>query len=232
MDVTLQWRNKLYVIGIAAGVLVAIALSQLGGDDQMYLLIPTLMLAVAGGSTLLYVAGMIIFEKDEGTLNATIVSPLRTSEYISSKVITLTLLATLEAVIMVGGSMLIISRTQQVSVPNLWIMVPAVLATGILYTLLGIALIVRYDKITDFLLPMGGIAIVLQIPMLYFLGWIDSPLFLLIPSSAPTMLVRGAYVELTTAEWIYGIVYTAVLLIAMTAWAYQAFKKHVIMKVG
>ncbi|QPC84785.1 hypothetical protein G4Y79_10540 [Phototrophicus methaneseepsis] len=232
MDVTLQWRSKLYVIGIAAGVLVAIGLSQLGTNEQMYLLVPTLMLAVAGGSTLLYVAGMIIFEKDEGTLNAAIVSPLRTSEYIWSKVATLTFLATLEAAIMVGGTMLILSRTDQVTIPNLLVLVPAVLIAGVLYTLLGIILIVRYDKITDFLLPMGSIAIILQLPMLYFLGMIENPLFLIIPSSAPTMLVRGAYVPLTPAEWLYGVGYTALLLIVMIPWAFRAFNKHIIMKVG
>ena len=97
IDVRVQIRTKLYAIGIGAGILVAVALSQLAGPDQLFSVVPTLMLLVVGGSTLLYVAGLILFEKDEGTLKAIIVSPLRTSEYLWSKIITLTALATLEA---------------------------------------------------------------------------------------------------------------------------------------
>jgi fluoroquinolone transport system permease protein len=71
MDVTLQVRTQLYSIGIGAGVLVAVALAWLAQPQQMVSLIPTLMLLVVGGSTMLYVAAMILFEKEQGTLKAT-----------------------------------------------------------------------------------------------------------------------------------------------------------------
>ena len=51
MDVTIQVRNKLYVIGIVAGLLVAGALALFFSPDQLYLGVPTLMILVAGGST-------------------------------------------------------------------------------------------------------------------------------------------------------------------------------------
>ena len=232
MDVTVQVRNKLYVVGIAAGVLVAVAMALLFSPDQMYAGVPTLMILVAGGSTLMYVAGMIIFERDEGTLNAVIVSPLRTTEYLGSKVITLTALATLESIIMVGGAMLIMSRDGAVPLPNIPILLGSIIVMGVIYTLLGVVLIVRYDKITDFLLPMGGIAVALQLPALYFLDAVTSPLFLIIPSSAPTMLLRGAYVPLTSAEWVYAIGYSALQAIVLAFWAYRAFNTHVIRKAG
>ena len=232
MDVTIQIRNHLYTIGIVAAILVAIGVSQLGGDRHMVNLVPALMLAVAGGSTLLYVSAMIIFERDEGTLNAVIVSPLRTSEYLWSKIITLTTLATLEAIIMIGGAMLIMSRTEPVTMPNLLIGLPGIVVVGILYTLLGIVLIVRYDKITDYLLPMALIATILQLPLLYFLGVVPHPVFLVIPSSAPIMLIKGAYVSLEAWQWVYALGYTAVQLIGLIIWTYRAFHTHIIMKVG
>ena len=51
MDVTIQVRNQLYSIGIGAGLLVAFMLGRFGSDQYMPQLVPTLMLAVAGGST-------------------------------------------------------------------------------------------------------------------------------------------------------------------------------------
>jgi fluoroquinolone transport system permease protein len=232
MDVTVQWRNKLYVIGIVAGVLVAGVLALLFAADQLYLGVPTLMLLVVGGSTLLYVAGLITFERDEGTLSAVIVSPLRTTEYLWSKVITLTGLATLESAIMIGGAMLILGRNGAVPVPNIPIMLIGIISMGVIYTLLGVVLIVRYDKITDFLLPMAAIASILQLPLFHFLDVVVSPLFLIIPTSASTMLIRGAYIPLTAGEWLYAIGYTAVQIVVLAIWAYRAFNTHIIRKAG
>ena len=124
-DVMVQVRTNLYTIGIGAGVLVAIALSQLASPDLLVSLVPTLMLLVVGGSTLLYVSAMIIFEKDEGTLWAMIVSPVRPSEYLWSKIITLTALATLEAIIMIGGAMLIMRFSGGFSLPNIQLLLLA-----------------------------------------------------------------------------------------------------------
>lgn len=232
MDVTIQIRNKLYVIGIVAALLVAGALALLFSADQLYLGVPTLMLLVVGGSTLLYVAGLITFERDEGTLSAVIVSPLRTTEYLASKIITLTGLATLECVIMIGGAMLILSQNAAVAVPNIPVLLAGIISLGIIYTLMGIVLIVRYEKITDFLVPMAAVAVLLQLPLLHFMDLVPSPLWLIIPSSASTMLIRGAYIPLTGAEWLYGIGYTAAQLVVLAVWAYRAFNTHVIMKVG
>lgn len=232
LDVILQWRNNLYIIGIVAGVIVAIALAWLSRPEDLFLYIPTLLLLVVGGSTLLYVAALIMFEKDEGTLNVVVVSPLTRSEYLWSKIITLTSLALLESVIMVGGAMLIMSFSETVALPNIPLLLLGMIGIGVLYTLIGIVLVVRYDKITDFLIPMSGIAVILQMPFLYFLGWVQLPIFLVIPTSAPTVLMQAAYQPLAAWEWAYAIGYTAVLLIGLTVWAHRAFEKHVVYRVG
>lgn len=232
MDVVLQWRTQLYSIGMGAGVLVAVALAWLARPDQLFLLVPTLMLLVVGASTMLYVAAMILFEKEQGTLKATIVSPVRPSEYLWAKIITLTGLATVEAVIMVGGAMGMMGFSQQLVVPNILLLLLGIVGIGLLYTLVGIVMIVRYDKITEVLIPLAAVAGILQLPFLYFLGWVEHPLFLLIPTSAPTMVMRAAYVPLSGWQWVYGVGYTAVLLIGLIIWAHRAFEKHIVAQGG
>ena len=231
-DIIVQFRNNLYAIGIGLSVIIAIALSQLAKPHQLEFAVPTLMILAIGGTTLMYVAGMIVFERDEGTINAVIVSPLRVSEYLWSKILTLTLLATLEATIVIGGSMLIMRFRESVSVPNVPILLIGIFSIGIIYTLIGIILIVRYAKITDFLIPMAGYAVVLQLPFLHFLGVYENIAFLAIPTSPSAMLMRGAYVSLSTGEWIYAIGYTALIIVGLTVWAQRAFEKHVVAKVG
>ncbi len=232
IDVIVQVRNNLYAIGIGVAVLVAVMVSQLASPNQLSSLVPALMLLVIGGTTLLYVAGLILFERDEGTLHAVMVSPLRTSEYLWSKIITLTALATLESVTMVGGAMLIMSRSDEMTWPAIPILLIGIIAIGVMYTLMGIVLIVRYDKITDFLIPMAAILSVLQLPFLHFWGVIEHPAFLIIPTSAPTMLMQGAYIQLATWEWLYAMGYTAAMIMGLTIWAYRAFNTHIIMKLG
>ena len=232
MDLLLQVRTNLYTIGIGAGVLVAAVLAWLATPDQLPAWVPTLMLLVVGGSTMLYVAAMILFEKEQGTLKATIVSPLRPSEYLWSKIVTLTTLATVESIVMIGGAMLVMSFSQRLSLPNIPLLFAGITAIGIIYTLVGIVLIVRYDKITDFLIPVSAVAVILQLPFLYFIGWVESPILLIIPTSAPTLLMQAAYRSLQPWQWFYTIGYTAVLIVGLTLWAYRAFNTHIIMKGG
>jgi fluoroquinolone transport system permease protein len=231
-DIVIQFRNKLYTIGIFVGLILAAAISQLAGPATLSEAIPTVMLLVIGGSTLFYVGGIIVFERDEGTLSALIASPLRVSEYLWSKIITLTLLATLESVVMTAGAMAIMSRIYDFALPNVPILLSGIIGIAILYTLAGIILIVRYRSVTDFLIPMAGLAVILQLPFLYFLGVVEHPLFLVIPTSAPTVLMQGAFVDLQTWKWIYGIFYTILLISGFGYWAYQAFQKHIIFKAG
>lgn len=223
-DVTVQVRNRLYIIGPAFAVLMALFLGQVASQTNFYRAIPVLLLLVTGGTTLLYVAALILFEKDEGTLNGLIVSPLRTWEYLTSKVITLTVLALLESLIMVG----LVTRLQGF---NILLLVFGILAIGVIYTLIGVVMIVRYRSITDFIVPVAVISLILQLPFLHFLGLLESPLFLLIPTSAPTLLMQGAWQSLTVWEWVYALGYTLVTTALLSVWAYRAFYRYIILKV-
>jgi len=84
-DIIVQFRSNLYYIGIVVGVLIAFILGFIFTAEQLPTLIPSFMIIVGGGSTMLYIASLILFEKDQGTINAALVSPLKTSEYILSQ---------------------------------------------------------------------------------------------------------------------------------------------------
>jgi len=228
-DSTVQVRNNYYSVAVAAGIITAAVLSQLVGADSLSYAVPVVVLLVTGGTAMLYVMGLIIFEKDEGTLYATIVSPLRVPEYLWSKILTLSVLALFETFIAVGGAMLIIGRSSAIELPAIPLLIVGVLAVGVIYTLAGIILVVRYDKITAALVPMGAIGAVLQLPALYFLGWFQHPALLLIPTSAPTMLMQGAFVPLEMWQWVYASAVTVLMVAVLAFWANRAFLRHVVM---
>lgn len=230
-DVIVQLRNQLYTIGIGVAILVGVVFARLASTNQLHSVIPALLLMFVGGTTFLYVGAMIFFEKEQGTLQANMVSPLRVSEYLWAKILTLSALATLESVIMVGLSMAIMSFSDELILPNVLLLLVGILSIGVIYTLMGIILMVRYDQITDFLIPMAFVVSVLQLPFLHFWGIVEHPVFLLLPTSAPTMIIRGAFLQLVPWEWFYAIGYTTALIVGLTIWAYRAFYAHIIEKV-
>ncbi len=228
-DITLQARNQLYGISIFISVLTAGMLAWLAPPDRLGGAVPMTLLLFAGGSTILYVVGMMILEKDDGTLNALSVSPLRPWEYLTSKVSSLTGIAVLEGLIMTLGALGLMDAPQW---PQPVLFLAGLLGLGALHVLVGIILVVRYDRIMDAILPMSLVAVALQLPAFHFIGAVSSPWPLLIPSAAPTMLIQGAFVPLEPWQWFYSAGLTALLLPALFVWANAAFKTHITQKAG
>jgi fluoroquinolone transport system permease protein len=72
----------------------------------------------------------------------------------------------------------------------------------------------------------------MQLPAFYFAGALEHPALLAIPTAAPTMLVRGAFVTLERWQWVYAVVFTAATLVGLSVWALRAFEVHVVRKAG
>lgn len=231
-DMVLQARNQLYGISIGVSVLIAAVLAKLSTAENMAGIFPMAALLVAGGSTLLYVTGMVVLERADGTLSAVSVSPLRPWEYMGAKVATLTMLAVLEGVLILGGAWWWLQRHVEVATPNVPLGLVAMGLLGAVHVLVGIILVVRYRNLLDALLPMSGIAVVMQLPAFYFIGAVDHWGILLVPTGAPTMLLRGAFAPLQMWEWVYALGGTMVLLVVLWVWALRAFDVHVTQQAG
>jgi fluoroquinolone transport system permease protein len=228
-DVALQARNQLYGISILFAAVMVGALIWLSSSTSLHRTVPMAVLFVVGGSTLLYIVAMVLLERDDGTLEAVSVSPLRPAEYLAAKVASLTALAVFEGVVLTGGTIVWLDPTVLGggTVPLLLV---GLVALGAMHTFIGVIIVVRYSRIMEALMPMGLVALVLQVPALYFVGALPSKVALLIPSAAPAMFLRGAFVPLATWEWAYAIVGTAITLATAAVWAHRAFILHIIHK--
>ncbi len=230
-DVQVQARNQLFAISVAVALLAAAALAWLSPPDRLARTMPMALLFMVGGSTLLYVVAMIILEKDEGVLGALAVTPLRPSEYLAAKVTTLTALATVEGLLICGGAWAWLQRGRDLALPGPTIVV-GVVALGVFHVLVGVVLVVRYERLTEALLPMGLVATALQLPAFYYVGALDSPWLLVIPSGPPAMFVRGAFAPLSPFEWAYALVGTVLPMAVMAIWAGRAYEAHVVRRAG
>ncbi|MEL6271374.1 MAG: hypothetical protein AAFR22_16320 [Chloroflexota bacterium] len=226
LDVTLQARNKLYHISIGLALLIAVAMRSFFPQDMLGAAIPAFVLMAIGGTTFMFVAGMIIFEKNENTLDGIIVTPLRVREYLFSKTVTLTLLATLETSV-------IILLSFGFGFNGLLVYTGMVLL-GAMMVLMGIIPVVRYDTVTDFFLPAGIIGVITQLPifLLANLGAGLDALWYAIPTAAPFVLMLGGFDGISTWQLIYGVGYSVLWIAGLSVWAKIAFDRHIILMGG
>ncbi|MGH1342530.1 MAG: hypothetical protein ACRBN8_13300 [Nannocystales bacterium] len=228
-DVALQARNGLYAISAVFSAIMAAALIWLSSASSLQRTVPMGILFVVGGSTLMYVVAMVLLERDDGTLEAVSVSPLRPQEYLAAKVVSLSGLAVFEGLVLVGVAVVWLDRSS-LGGATTPLLIAGLVGLGVLHTLVGIIIVVRYSRIMEALMPMGLVAVVFQVPALYFIGALPSRVALVVPSAAPAMLVRAAFVPLEGWEWTYALVGTGLSTVLAAIWAHRAFVHHIIRK--
>jgi fluoroquinolone transport system permease protein len=197
---------------LVVAFLFAIVFSVLLSPEHIGAIIPPALLFIVGGTTVVFVAILIIDEKELGILNALTVTPLNSKEYL----------------IMLGVPITLAYYRVGLELPKFFLLALGVLIINTIYSMLGVGLIVRFGKFTDFMFPAVIILVFFQVPSLYFADIITSKLLLLIPSAAPVMLVYGAFNSLEVWEWIYGIGYSVLVLIGFALWSYKAYMKHIV----
>jgi fluoroquinolone transport system permease protein len=208
-DITLQMRNGFYY-AVGFVLLVWAAIYTQFTQVNFRGVLPGILLANLEITTFYFLAGIIMLEKSEGTLEAGVVTPLRSGEYLGAKVLSVSLLALAENLLVTA----LYARLQFAALP-------VALGGGFggaMFALCGFLTVVRYRTINEFLLPSMLYITALTLPLLDFFGVVRSHLFYLHPLQAPLMLLRAGFGPLAAWQWAYGILYS-LLWIALFGWA-------------
>ena len=94
-DVRLQVRNGFYYAAGFVALFMVLLLLWPGREDLAWIL-PFVVFSNLMINTFYFFSGLVLLEKREGTLEAQVVTPLRTWEYLGSKLVTLSALALAE----------------------------------------------------------------------------------------------------------------------------------------
>jgi fluoroquinolone transport system permease protein len=222
LDGKVQARSRLYHIGIGLAIVLGVTARLLLEENALRASLPILILLGMGNTTYVFVAGMILFEKSERTLDAIIVSPLSVPVYLSSKIITLTGFAMVETAILVAISLGVVGF-------NPWLLALGAATIGVMYCLTGLIQIVRYRSVTDWLMPGAVVVgIIPGLPIFDMLNIWPSPLWYLIPTYAPLLILTAAFRSITTWEWVYAIGYSALIIGVGLVLARSEFTKHIV----
>lgn len=225
-DVVLQFRNGFYYVGALFVLLWVGLLRQMMNDAPFVgsLAAPVFLMLNMLITTFYFVGGLVLLEKGEGVLDGLVVTPLRGWEYLAAKAVSLTFLAMLESILIVG---LTVGATFQ-PLPLL----AGMALLGGLYVLLGFVAIARYDSINEYLLPSGVLVALLVLPLAGYVGLWQSTLFYLHPVQPALVLIRAAFVPVASWEIVYGAAGAALWLALSYVWARRAFCRFIVRTAG
>lgn len=180
-DARLQARNGFYA-ATAVVVVSSIVLLRWLPEEAAALLLPVVILSNVLVNAFYFVSGMLLLERVEGTFAAQAVSPLRTGEYLASKVATLTVLSLAESLLVAGA--VVGADTGLIAIAG------GIALSATLFCLAGVALVVRYESISEFLMPSVLYATLLTLPVLGVFGVGPPVWYLLHPIQGPLALMQ------------------------------------------
>ena len=222
-DVQLQFRNGFYYVSAAMALFFVILLRQFPQVDWAYWW-PAIITGNLTVNAYYFMAGIVLLEKGEGTMEAQIVTPLRPWEILTSKVLTLGLLSlfeTLTIVFLVQGSQF-----------NWFLLITAIVLYIALLALYGFIIVVRYDSISQFLLPSVIWTMGFSLPLLYYFDIWRHWVMYIHPLQAILILIQSAFTELPAWQIIYGIGYTLLWTSIAMVVSLRMFHRFVVTKEG
>lgn len=224
MDVRLQrrygfWWATAVVIALWIGVLRLVP-DHLVGPAMPYVLLADVEFF------LFFIAGAVFFDKGERTLFALQVTPLRFRHYLGSKLLTMTGLAALTCLVVALVDF----------GPGFH---PAALLAGVvllvtLMVLAGFVTAPLYPSISEWLLPATLVLAVASLPVLDYSGLVTHPLFRLVPTEGPLLLLGAAFGQVDLNGWdvAYALTYPLLCAAGLAVLARRVFHRHVIAAAG
>lgn len=220
-DVRLQFRNGFYYAAAFIAVIMTIILWQLP-QAELPTILPVFVLGNMTIGTFYFMAGLVLLEKGDGVLEGLIVTPLRQSEYLTAKLISLTLLTIVENV----GIVTAVYGFHT----NFLLLALGVGLMACFNILFGFIAVARYDSINRFLLPSILITLTLAMPLVDYLGFWRSPLLYLHPVQATLLLLKGAFQPIAPWQVVYGVLYAALWVGLLFKASQRIFYQFIILK--
>lgn len=222
VDVSMQVKYGLYSVYSVITLLFILLLKQLP-ESWREIALPLIIFSDPSILGFYFISGLLFLEKNDGILEYFITTPLRTKEYLLSKVISLAMLSLMTSII------ICIFSGSEVRYINV---IAGILLTSIWFTLVGFIAASKTSSVSQFLVTSLLYTLVLYLPLLDYFGLFRSPLFYLMPTYASILLINSGFTPITAWKLLYSLCYlTAAILITFRI-AYKAFVKFIVQKGG
>jgi len=190
-DIRFQIKQGFYTIYLIITVMYLVILSLIPGD-VLNVALPLVVFSDPSVLGLFFIGGIIMLEKGQGIIQVLVVSPLKTSEYIISKVVSLSLISTLSAVLLtIFGTNIY---------PDWILLIISVFLTSSLFTLCGIMINAGCNNVNQYIIKTIPYILLLVLPCFALLGFKYSFIFYIFPSVPALKLMLGSFTGIGTWE--------------------------------
>lgn len=167
-----------------------------------------------------FIGVLVLFEKGANTLQAVVVTPLRAWQYLWSKTISLTLIATACSFVLalVGHGWKL----------NYVYLALAVLLSSALFVLIGFVGVARVSTFNQYIIIVPLFLAPMALPFLNFFEVTNTYWFYLIPSQASLILFRATFKSGETPEIAYAVLYLGMWLASAYFVARKSFAVHIV----
>jgi fluoroquinolone transport system permease protein len=222
-EIKLQYRNGFYYATAFILAFWLVLYTQVPGLDLTAYL-PGMLIGNLQVTTFYFMAGLVMLEKDEGSLESRVVTPMRSEEYLLVKVLALSVLVLVESLIIAA----LFSYTPAGGMGlQLLPAVIGLLLCSAMFSLIGFLAVVRYDSINEFLIPSMLYTLPMMLPLVDFFGLYQTPLVYLHPVQAALVLLKGAFQPISAWEWLYGLGYSTAAIAVLVWLCRRAFRQFV-----
>jgi len=218
-DIRFQIKQGFYLVYVLITIMYLILLSFLP-EDVLSIALPLVVFSDPSVLGLFFIGGIIMLEKVQGVLSVLVVSPLRTIEYLLSKVVSLALVSVLAAFAITGFS-------NYSNVNWLLLFLSTVLTSGI-FTLCGIMINAGCQTVNQYMIKTIPYMLLFVIPCVSLIGFPYSWVFTIVPSVAALRLMLGAYTGIHFYEAIALIVYLTGMNYLFLRWTIRVFENEII----
>lgn len=218
-DMVFQYKQGFYFIYLLISFIYLLILGQLPKNIASIAL-PIIVFSDPSVLGLFFIGGILLLEKEQGVIHTLAVTPLKTYEYLVSKLISLCMISIL--------TVLLITVLSNVGEPNYKILLLGVVLTSMFFTLIGIIIATKSRHINAFFVKMVPWMIILFLPsvllFLYPTEWFLS----FFPTIASLKLVNGAYHGITVVEGVLSCFVLFVCNILLFKKAVSMFERHLV----
>lgn len=217
-DVRMQFRYGFYTVSAVLTVAYILTLSHV--PDPWF--VPTLIVVTVTDPGVLgfyFVAALVLFEKEEGVLDALVTSPLGVGGYLVSKVASLTALALL------ATTLIVLFAYGLRFDPVMFIV--SVCLTSVFFILLGFVAVARFDSVNSYFLS-ASVSVSSSSYRCSTSSMYSHSLFYLLPLQASLVLLEAAFGSIPTWKLAYGVSYLTIGSAPAAVLARRAFERHVV----
>ncbi len=217
-DIKFQIKQGFYTVYIFITIMYMIVISQFSIEIKE-ILVPLVVFSDPSMLGFFFIGAIVMLEKVQGILRYVVVTPLRTREYLTAKVISLTILA------VTAGT--VITLTTYGGKVNWLMLIGGILLTSVFFTLFGFIAAAGCSSMNQYFIKMVPYILVITLPCFALTGFSYAWVFDIFPSLAGLRLVYGAFHNLPV---INALGYGAYMILAnalMLLYVEKVFEKMV-----